>query len=55
MLLGQGAGMTYVVLVGAMMLGGYAMRIAYWSLVMLLFAVIFPFVLLFNFAKENEA
>jgi hypothetical protein len=54
MLLGQGAVMTYVVLVGAMMLGGYAMRIAYWSFVMLLFAVIFPFVLLYNFAKENE-
>ena len=47
--------MPYVGFWAAMAMAGYAMRIAYWSFVMLLFAVIFPFVLLYNFAKDSEA
>jgi hypothetical protein len=46
--------MPYVGLWAAIAMTGYAMRIAYWSFVMLLFAVIFPFVLLYDFAKSQE-
>jgi hypothetical protein len=47
--------MPYVGIWAAMELASVAMRIAYWSFVMLLFAVIFPFVLLYDFAKSQEA
>jgi hypothetical protein len=47
--------MPYVGIWAAMELASVAMRIVYWSFVILLFAVIFPFVLLYNFGKNSEA
>lgn len=47
--------MPYVGFWAAMALGGYAMRIAYWSFVMLLFALILPFMLLYELSKAIEA